>query len=65
MTARSLYRCYLSCKDAFPGAYLKEELGKAVWKEACAREGADPNLYHRDKEVRLISSFCHMWHGFK
>lgn len=41
-TARSLYRCSLSCKDAFPSPSMKEELEKAVWNDACARGGRIP-----------------------
>lgn len=37
--ARPLYRCYLSCKDAFPSPYEKEEWVEAVWNEACRRSG--------------------------
>jgi len=37
--ARPLYRCYLSCKDAFPSPYEEEEWVAAVWSEACARSG--------------------------
>jgi hypothetical protein len=40
--ARSLYRCHLSCKDAFPSQNLKEQWTAAVWKEACERTGASP-----------------------
>jgi hypothetical protein len=58
-TARSLYRCFLSCKDAFPTPDMKEELAKGVWNEACAREGALPGLSHQHKEAGL---FSHMGH---
>ena len=50
-TARSLYRCYLSCKDAFPTPDLKEELVKAVWKEARVREGAQSDVLLHEGEV--------------
>jgi hypothetical protein len=50
-TARSLYRCYLSCKDAFPTPDLKEELVKAVWNEACVREGAQSDVLLHVGEV--------------
>ena len=52
VTARALYRCRLSCKDAFPSPYLKEEWAKDVWKEACAKESY-PDLLRQDKEVRF------------
>jgi len=41
--ARSLYRCHLSCKDAFPPQNLKEEWITAAWKEACERTGGCPS----------------------
>ena len=50
-TARSLYRCFLSCKDAFPTPDLQDDLAEGVWGEACAREGTHPNLLRRDGEV--------------
>ncbi|KAH9984993.1 hypothetical protein BJV77DRAFT_141661 [Russula vinacea] len=49
VTARALYRCRLSCKDAFPSPYLKEEWAKDAWSEACAKE-AYPDLLRQDKE---------------
>ena len=60
--ARSLYRCYLSCKNAFPTPDLKEELVKDVWNEACAREGAHSDVLLHDGEV--ASPFFHIWHEF-
>ena len=53
MTARALYRCRLSCKDAFPSPDLKKEWAKDVWDEACARE-AYPDLLRQDEEAGLI-----------
>ena len=61
-TARSLHRCFLSCKDAFPPPDMKGELAKVVWNEACAWEGADPDLIRQDDEASLF--LCHMWPGF-
>ncbi|KAH9954062.1 hypothetical protein BC827DRAFT_80350 [Russula dissimulans] len=46
--ARSLYRCYLSCKDAFPSPDTKIEWERAAWNEACAREGVHPNQLPQD-----------------
>jgi hypothetical protein len=60
-TAQSQYRCFLSCRDAFPPCETKDELTKAVWKEACAREGR-PDLSCQAEEAGLI--FCSTWHGF-
>lgn len=37
--ARHLYRCHLSCHDAFPSPYLKDEWIVVVWSDACARIG--------------------------
>ena len=54
-TARSLYRCSFSCKDAFPLPEMKENLAKFVWNEACAREGANPQqLLYEEKEAGLF-----------
>ena len=50
-TARSLYRCFLSCKEAFPTPDMQDELAKAVWDEACLREGAHPSLSRQDGEA--------------
>ena len=55
-TARSLYRCYLSCKEAFPTPDLKEELVKAVWNEACAREGGHSDVLLHEGEVGSLFS---------
>ena len=57
-TARSLYRCRLSCKDAFPSPDLKEELAKDVWYEACMREGVYPDLLNKNEVAGLF--FCHV-----
>jgi hypothetical protein len=61
VTARALYRCRLSCKNAFPSPNLKEEWAKEAWKEACAKE-AYPDLLRQDKEAGLI--VCRMRHKF-
>lgn len=61
-TAKSLYRCYLSCKDAFPTSILKDDLLKGAWSEACAREGAHFGLLRQDGEVSLF--FDHIWLEF-
>ncbi|KAI9509440.1 hypothetical protein F5148DRAFT_753521 [Russula earlei] len=41
--AQPLYRCYFSCKDAFPSSAMKEEWVAIVWSEACAKTGAYPS----------------------
>ncbi len=38
--ARPLYRCYLSCRDAFPAANKKAEWADIVWCEASIRTGS-------------------------
>jgi hypothetical protein len=37
--ARPLYRCYLSCKAAFPSSFQKDEWMAVVWSDACERTG--------------------------
>jgi hypothetical protein len=64
-TAQSLYRCFLSCRDAFPSPDRKEELATAVWDEACAREGAHPDLLRQDEEASFFLFTCGSdSHGF-
>jgi hypothetical protein len=60
--ARSLYRCYLSCKDAFPSPDTKIEWERAAWNEACAREGVHPNQLPQDGPAshRLSSNIVHL-----
>ncbi|KAI9509443.1 hypothetical protein F5148DRAFT_1187393 [Russula earlei] len=41
--ARSLYKCHLSCKYAFPSHCQKEKWVPVVWNEACARTGSNVN----------------------
>jgi hypothetical protein len=48
-TAQSLYRCRLSCKEAFPPPDLKKEWARDVWNEACEKE-AYPDLLRQDEE---------------
>src|SRR6266566_8626797 len=63
-TARSLYRCWLSCKDAFPSSLTQDDWVKDVWKEACYRTELHPSpiLLRRDEEACLV--FCHIWRNF-
>ncbi|KAI9509442.1 hypothetical protein F5148DRAFT_753623 [Russula earlei] len=49
--ARSLYRCYLTCKDAFPSLHVKEEWAAAVWSESCSRTGMSPNQLPYPEEL--------------
>jgi hypothetical protein len=67
-TARSLYRCRLSCKDPFPSPLTQDDWVEEVWKEACCRTEvhavttlSNSSSLCRD-EACLV--FCHMWHGF-
>jgi len=46
--ARSLYRCFFSCKDAFPSPGMKEGWERTVWEEACAKAGVHPNQVLQD-----------------
>ncbi len=41
--ARPLYRCYLSCEDAFPSFDMKAEWLDDVWSDACERIGVEPS----------------------
>ena len=49
--ARSLYRCFLSCKDAFPSPDMKGEWEWAAWNEACTRAGVDPNQFPQGEQA--------------
>jgi len=60
--ARSLYRCRLSCKDAFPPQNLKEEWIAAAWKEACERTGECPSSPPLTDEACSVS--CRTLHEF-
>ena len=60
-TAQSLYRCYLSCKDAFPTPDMQDELAKDVWEEACIREGAHPSLPRPDGKAGLFLATCGLY----
>jgi len=40
--ARSLYRCNLACKDAFPSSKKKAEWATGLWADACTRTTAYP-----------------------
>jgi hypothetical protein len=55
-TARSLYRCRLSCKDAFPSSLMQDDWVEEVWKEVCYRTVVDPspNLSRQDEEACLF-----------
>ena len=54
--ARPLYRCYLSCEDAFPSPSMKEEWIAVVWSEACAKTGVNSNSLRHDKEASFSVS---------
>ena len=57
-TARTLYRCWLSCKDAFPTPDMKGRWAADVWNEACLRTKTRPNSSPKDEEACLF--FCHV-----
>lgn len=62
--AQSLYRCWLSCKGAFPPPLTQDDWEKEVWKEVCYRTEVhpSPNLLRQDEEACLV--FCYIWHSF-
>ena len=41
--AKPLYRCYLTCQNAFPAPDTKKDWLDYVWCEACGRTGVDPS----------------------
>jgi len=49
--AKSLYQCYLSCKEAFPSLHLKQEWVAAAWSEACSRTEIYPIRLPYEKEL--------------
>jgi len=58
--ARSCYRCFLSCKDAFPSPSMKEEWERAAWNEACKRAGVHPSqLPQHEQFTDRSMSFLH------
>jgi hypothetical protein len=57
-TARSLYRCWLSCKDAFPSSDMEYEWVVGVWNEACFRTETSPNMLRPDEEACLFFVTC-------
>jgi len=58
--AQALYRCYLTCQDAFPPPDMKADWLDHVWCEACRRTGVNPRSLAspRVEEASLI--FCRM-----
>lgn len=60
--ARSLYRCHLSCKNAFPPHDLREEWVAAAWEEACEKTGGYSSSPPLRDEVCSVS--CRMLHKF-
>ena len=52
--ALSLYRIYLSCKDAFPTPQMKEDWAEIVWREACVKTDTDFELIVPYELVSLI-----------
>lgn len=56
--AQSLYRCYLSCKDAFPSPEKKAEWIAAVWSDACMRAETNSSPPFQE-QVMAGALFCH------
>ena len=54
--AQSLYRCWLSCKDAFPSPFMQDNWEKEAWKEVCYRTEVhpSPNLLQQEEEACLF-----------
>ena len=53
-TARSLYRCWLSCKDAFPSFRTQDKWVVDAWNEAYSRTGTHPNSLRQEEEACLV-----------
>jgi hypothetical protein len=60
--ARSLYRCHLGCKDAFPSQEMKEQWIAAVWREASEKTGGYPGPATMADEACSVS--YRMMHEF-
>jgi hypothetical protein len=43
--ALALSRVYLSCRDAFPAPQMKAVWEEAVWRQACATTGTNPDSF--------------------
>jgi len=58
--AQSLYRCWLSCKEAFPSSDTKDEWVAGVWNVACLKTGAhrDSLRQVQDEEACLFFVIC-------
>jgi hypothetical protein len=52
--ARHLYRCYLSCRDAFPTLKKRDEWTEIVWCEASIRTGLYPGPYVKHEWVSPV-----------
>jgi hypothetical protein len=57
-TARSLYRCWLSCKEAFPSSLTREDWVVDAWNVACLRADSRPNLLRQDEEACSFFVTC-------
>jgi len=55
-TALSLYKCLLSCKDAFPPSDTKGQWAVDVWKDACFRTEAHPNSLRQVQDEEFTCS---------
>jgi hypothetical protein len=63
MVTRSLYRCYLSCKNAFPSSIEKEEWVVVAWSEACEWKGVCLRPLPEGEGASAVF-FYQMWHDF-
>jgi len=54
-TARSLYRCWLICKEAFPSSLTQNKWVVEAWNAACHRTDAQPNFVRQDEEIKCDS----------
>jgi len=53
-TARSLYRCWLSCTGAFPSSRTQDNWVVDAWDQARLITGARLDLIRQDEEARLL-----------
>jgi len=53
--ARSLYRCNLACKDAFPSSKKKAEWATALWADACTRTNTYPGAPSQPEQFAVSS----------
>ena len=52
--AQALWRCYLTCNDAFPIPSKRDEWAAVVWCEASVRAGTYPGSLFKAEQVSLV-----------